>query len=49
VRDADAERRRRVQQPSRDAHREVLPLQQEAVDRVLAAVEVLLEHGRAGA
>ena len=49
VRDADAERRRRVQQPPGDAHREVLALEQEAVDRELVAVEVLLEHQRAGA
>ena len=49
VRDADAERRRRVEQPPGDAHREVLALEQEAVDRELVAVEVLLEHDRAGA
>ena len=49
MRDADAERGRGVQQPPGDAHREVLALEQEAVDRELVAVEVLLEHDRAGA
>src|SRR5512132_1477574 len=46
--DADAERRRRVQQPLGDAHREVVALEQEAVDSELLADEVLLENDRAG-
>ena len=38
-----------MQQALRDAHREVLAVEQEAVDGVLVARDVALEHRRAGA